>query len=150
VYHRRAVSRAHNARRRDHVRSVTRTSRRRREGRNDEGGLDQRSGYARMEKAREGERMIRPMGSRILVKDIITTLSVEKRAENAGLVAIVSEQEKPKPTSAIVVAIGTDPELQRHIAVGDVVSFGYLDGKKQYIHDEEFRALEFNEIITVD
>lgn len=94
--------------------------------------------------------MIRIMGSRILCKDLVTTLSAEKRAEKIGIVAVISETEKPKSTSAIVVGVGTDPLLRENISVGDLVSFSYLSGNRLYIKDDEFRSLEFNEIITVD
>lgn len=91
----------------------------------------------------------RPLGSRILVEDIITTLSIEQRAKNAGFVAIVNEDNRPKSTQGRVIAVGTDPLLQDEIHLGDVVSFSYLSGTRIYIDEHEFRSLEFNEIIMV-
>jgi co-chaperonin GroES (HSP10) len=91
----------------------------------------------------------RPLGARVIVLDIVTTLSVEARAEKSGLVAIVAEQERPRPTEGRVVAVGTDPLTQETIHVGDKVSFSYLSGTRVYINDVEYRSLEFNEIIMV-
>jgi co-chaperonin GroES (HSP10) len=91
----------------------------------------------------------RPMGARVIVKDIITTLSVEERARNAGFIAIIDEPNRPTSTQGKVIAVGTDPLVQEEIHVGDTISFGRLSGTKIWIADEEFRSLEFDEIILV-
>lgn len=91
----------------------------------------------------------RPMGARIIVDDIVTTLSVEKRAEKVGLVAVIADAERPRNTEGRVIAVGTDPLVQENIRVGDKVSFGYLDGTFVYIDDVRYRSLEFQQIIMV-
>jgi co-chaperonin GroES (HSP10) len=91
----------------------------------------------------------RPMGARIIVDDIITSLSVEKRAEAAGLVAVVADKERPRNTEGRVIAVGPDPLVQENVNVGDKVSFSYLDGTFVYIDGVRFRSLEFQQIIMV-
>jgi co-chaperonin GroES (HSP10) len=91
----------------------------------------------------------RPLGARVIVEDIITTLSIEQRAQNAGFIAIVNEDNRPKSTQGKVIAVGTDPLMQEEVHVGDVVSFSYLSGTRLYIESVEYRSLEFNEIIMV-
>jgi co-chaperonin GroES (HSP10) len=99
----------------------------------------------------------RPLGARVLVDDIVTTLSVEKRMENivgpnnepAGLVAVVAEAQRPQSTQGRVIAVGSDPFVQEQIDVGDIVSFSYLDGTFVHIDGVRFRSLEFQQIIMV-
>jgi co-chaperonin GroES (HSP10) len=94
-------------------------------------------------------RITKPLGARVIVEDIIATLSIEQRAAAAGFVAIVNEQNRPKATQGKVLAVGTDPLLQEEIKVGDIVDFSYLAGTRIFIDGEEFRSLEFQDIIQV-
>jgi co-chaperonin GroES (HSP10) len=97
----------------------------------------------------------RPMGPRILVDDIITTLSVEERARRIQapgcppMEAVIADSERPKATQGRVIAVGTDPFVQGELNVGDIVSFSYLDGTFVYIDGVRFRSLEFQQIIMV-
>jgi co-chaperonin GroES (HSP10) len=93
---------------------------------------------------------LKPLGARVYVEDIVTTLSIEERAQRAGFVAIVNEENRPKATQGRVVAIGTDPFIQEHIVVGDVVFFSSLAGTRIYVAERELRCLEFNELTGVE
>ncbi len=72
-----------------------------------------------------------------------------ERAKKAGLVPVVYEINKPKPTSGTVVALGTDPFVQEHVKVGDVVMFSRHAGVITTVEGEQFRTLEFNEITGI-
>lgn len=97
----------------------------------------------------------RPLGPRVLLDDIITTLSVEERARRIQapgcppMEAVIAETERPKATQGRVIAVGSDPFVQEQISVGDIVSFSYLDGTFVYIDGVRFRSLEFQQIIMV-
>lgn len=93
---------------------------------------------------------LRPLGSRIIVEDITTTLSLEKRGENIGLTIVVNDAERPRNTQGKVLAVGPDPLMQEQIKVGDIVSFGYLSGTFVFVEDVRYRSLEYNEIISVE
>jgi co-chaperonin GroES (HSP10) len=97
----------------------------------------------------------RPLGARVIVDDIVTTLSVEERARRIQapgcppMEAIVSDNERPKATQGRVLAVGSDPFVQEQIDVGDIVSFSYLDGTFVYIDGMRYRSLEFQQIVMV-
>lgn len=94
--------------------------------------------------------VIKPLGPRVLVEEMITTLSVEDRMAKAGLYAIVDEKNRPQPTQGRVIAIGTDPILRdAGIIEGCIVSFGKLAGTHVYVEDKQYRSLEFQELITI-
>jgi co-chaperonin GroES (HSP10) len=90
-----------------------------------------------------------PLGARVLVKDEIPIDDVTARMEKAGLFSAVYDHNKPFPTTGIVVAVGSDPEVQRLIAVGDKVFFGKHCGIITRVDGEEYRSLEFHEISSV-
>jgi co-chaperonin GroES (HSP10) len=92
---------------------------------------------------------IMPLGARVLVKDEAPLDDISARAEKAGLFAVVYEYNVPTPTTGIVVAVGSDPEVQRLIEVGDKVFFGKHCGIITRIEGEEYRSLEFHEISSV-
>lgn len=100
-----------------------------------------------------GKRIRRPLGARIIVDEIITSMSITDRANRAGLVAITEESNRPDCTQGKVLAVGNDPIFQElgwtpeAIKRGIEVSFGRLSGTHIYIEGEHYRSLEFQEII---
>lgn len=94
--------------------------------------------------------IMKPLGARILVRDEVPEDEVTARAKASGLYIATLEENKPKPTTGIVVAIGTDPEVQEHIHEGDRVFFAKHSGSYITIRGEQFRSLDFHEIITVE
>lgn len=90
-----------------------------------------------------------PLGARCLVTDLEPELSIVKRAEKAGIYAVVLEENKPQPTSGLVEAVGSDPLIQELIAVGDTVLFSRHAGIQVNIEGREFRSLELREIAHV-
>lgn len=90
-----------------------------------------------------------PIGARVLVKDLDPEVSLVKRAQAAGLHAVILEQNTPKPTSGTVIAVGSDPLIQELVSIGDTVTFGRNSGTHCQIEGVEYRSLELNEIILV-
>lgn len=87
------------------------------------------------------------MGARVLVKEIVSTLSIEERAKRAGLTAVVLDENRPKVTTGRVVALGTDPLVHEMFQLGDVVHFGVYAGLNVTIEGEEgYRSLTIHEI----
>lgn len=90
-----------------------------------------------------------PVGDRVLVKDLEPELSVAKRAQRAGLFAVVLPENEPKPTSGTVVAVGSGTLIQEACAVGDKVLFSQHAGIGVQLEGEEYRMLEWREISLV-
>lgn len=95
-------------------------------------------------------RKFKTLGARLLVKDIITTLSLEERAKKAGIEIVIEEDNRPRNTSGRVVGIGSDPLLNEEIHVGDIVHFAPYSGKSVFVEGEEFRSLEHQEVEHVE
>lgn len=89
-----------------------------------------------------------PVGARIFVKELEPETSLEKRAEASGLHLVILDENIPKPTSGIVVAIGNDPLIQEICQLGDTVTFARHAGLIQLVEGAEYRCLELREIIA--
>lgn len=94
-------------------------------------------------------KIIVPMGDRIFVEELEPEVSVVKRAQAAGLYAVVAPENEPKATTGIVVAIGDDPLIQSRCRLGDIVSFGWSAGVYQQVEGKQYRCLEGREIISL-
>jgi co-chaperonin GroES (HSP10) len=90
-----------------------------------------------------------PVGARIIVEEITTSLSLEQRAANAGLEIITDERNRPKPSEGVIVALGSDPLLHDLFQVGDHVHFSRLGGTYVYHEGMQYRSLEVQEVIGV-
>lgn len=96
------------------------------------------------------ERMkYKPLGARLLVEPIITTLSLEKRAEAAGLEIVLESENKPRPTQGRVIALGSDPLLREEIKEGDVVFFHPYSGSEVTLAGVVYRQLEHVDVTGV-
>jgi co-chaperonin GroES (HSP10) len=91
----------------------------------------------------------KPLGARVLVDPIITTLSLEERARQAGLEIVVENDNRPPSTQGRVIALGSDPLLLEEIKLGDIVFFNKHSGHEVVLQDKVFRQLEFQEITGV-
>lgn len=91
-----------------------------------------------------------PLGPRVLVKPEQPIDQVTKRAQAAGIIAVVEEKNKPRPTSGVIVAVGNDPLLKElGLLLGVKVSFGHLAGSRQWVEGTEYRLLEAQEIAMI-
>jgi co-chaperonin GroES (HSP10) len=91
---------------------------------------------------------ITPMGDRIFVDELEPEVSLVKRAEAVGLSIVVNNENVPRPTTGIVVAVGDDPLIQERCKIGDVVSFASHAGVYQQVSGKQYRCLEGREIIS--
>jgi len=95
------------------------------------------------------EEVIIPMGDRCFVEELPVETSLAKRAENVGLSIVLAEENIPKPTTGIVIALGDDPLIQERLRLGDIVSFARHAGVYQHVKGVQYRCLEGREIISV-
>lgn len=91
----------------------------------------------------------KPLGARLLVEPIITTLSLEERAKNAGLEIVVEHDNRPRPTQGKVIALGPDPLLREQIKEGDLVFFAPYAGNEVTLSGVSYRQLELPDVTGV-
>lgn len=91
----------------------------------------------------------KPLGARLLVEPIITTLSLEERAAAAGLEIVVEAENKPRPTQGKVIALGSDPLLREEIKEGDIVFFHPYSGSEVTLAGVVYRQLEHVDVTGV-
>ncbi len=89
------------------------------------------------------------MGPRVLVTVDVAKSDIEERAAKAGIYIVQEERNTPKPTTGVVVAVGSDPELQENLKEGDTVIFAKYAGTDIVVQGETYRSLEFHEIISI-
>lgn len=89
------------------------------------------------------------VGSRVLVKDVQAVDEIAARAKAAGLAMVTYEQNVPKPTEGIVLAVGSDPLIQEEVQIGDHIFFSKFAGHNVYEEGQEFRSVELQEITRV-
>jgi co-chaperonin GroES (HSP10) len=90
-----------------------------------------------------------PIGARILVEDIEAVDDLTERAKRAGLEVVVLEHNKPRPTTARVIALGKDPLVAENIHLDDTVFFHRHSGSFIQIEGRQLRSLELQEVISV-
>jgi len=91
----------------------------------------------------------KPLGARLLVDPIITTVGLEERARMSGLEIVLEEDNVPPPTQGRVVALGSDPLLREEVHEGDIVFFNRHSGHEVWLEGKCFRQLEHNEVTGV-
>jgi chaperonin GroES len=91
----------------------------------------------------------KPLGARLLVEPIITTLSLEERAKVAGLEIVIEHDNRPRPTQGRVIALGSDPLLREEIKEGDLVFYAPYSGNEVTLEGKTYRQLEHQDITGV-
>lgn len=91
----------------------------------------------------------KPLGPRLLVEPIITTLSLEERASQAGLEIVLEQENRPLPTQGKVIALGSDPLLREEIKEGDIVFFEKFSGHDVTLAGRTYRQLLHQEVTGV-
>ena len=92
---------------------------------------------------------MKPRGARVFIREITPVDEVTARAEAAGIVAVIDDAHKPRPTTGIVLAVGEDPLAQELYKVGDIVMYSPHAGQGFRSDHEDYRSLELHEIIGV-
>lgn len=85
---------------------------------------------------------IRPLDDRVLVEPLA---SEEKTS--SGI--IIPDTAKEKPRMGVVIAVGTDEDLQEKIKVGDKVLFAKYGGDELEANGKEYRILQRSDILAV-
>ena len=94
----------------------------------------------------------KPLGARILVEEIITSLSIRERGKRAGLTVITNEDDKHTSNCSmgLVLATGTDPFVEENgVKVGKVVYFSRHAGMETWLEGKRYRTLDFTELTSV-
>ena len=93
--------------------------------------------------------LLMPVGPRILVKDVEPLDDLSARAKQSGIHVVVFEHNVPKPTTGLIVALGSDPEVQRLFKIGDIVFFNRFAGTETIVEGQKYRTLEFHEVTNI-
>lgn len=98
------------------------------------------------------QKIPKPMGARILVEELVTSLSIRERGKRSNLTIITNEDDELKNncTMGVIIALGTDPFLvDNGLAVGKVVYFSRHDGIHTHIEGIRYRTLDFQMITNM-
>jgi co-chaperonin GroES (HSP10) len=96
-------------------------------------------------------KVFKPMGARLLVEEIVTSLSLEERGKLSNLVIVVESDNRPPASMGYVRAIGNDPIfIDVGIKAGDVVHFAPRAGYEQWLEGKRYRMLEWQEITALE
>jgi co-chaperonin GroES (HSP10) len=91
---------------------------------------------------------MRPVGLNIFVRDITPVDEVTRRAEQVGIKAVVSEENKPRPTTGIVISWGESLKLaEGDFDVGDIVMFSRHAGGEFTENGYTYRYIQLHNII---
>lgn len=86
---------------------------------------------------------IQPLDDRVLVE-----FEGEKEERTAsGL--IIPDTAKEKPRTGMVVAVGTDEDLQSKVKVGDKILFTKYGGEEIQMEGKDFRIVQRSDILAV-
>ena len=91
----------------------------------------------------------RPLGARLLVDAIVTTVGLEERAKLSGLEIVLEHDNVPRPTQGRVVALGSDPLLHEEVKEGNIVFFKWHDASEVWLEGKCYLQLEHQSITGV-
>ena len=86
---------------------------------------------------------IKPLDDRVLV-----TFKDQQEERTAGGL-FIPDTAKEKPRTGIVVAVGTDEDLQEKIKVDDTVIFSKYGGEEIEVDGRELRIVQRSDILAV-
>ncbi len=85
---------------------------------------------------------VKPLDDRVLVEP----LAIEEKT-SSGI--IIPDTAKEKPRTGVVIAVGTDEDLQEKIKVSDKVLFAKYGGDEIEIDKKEYRILQRSDILAI-
>ncbi len=86
---------------------------------------------------------LQPLDDRVLVE-----FGGEKEERTrSGL--IIPDTAKEKPREGVVVAVGTDEDLQTKVKVGDKILFAKYGGEEIQLDGKDFRIVQRSDILAV-
>lgn len=85
---------------------------------------------------------IKPMDDRLLIE-----LVEEETKTSSGI--IIPDTAKEKPRMGVVVAVGTDEDLQAKIKVGNKVLFAKYGGEEITADGKEYKIVQRSDVLAV-
>jgi chaperonin GroES len=85
---------------------------------------------------------VKPLDDRVLVEP----LPSEERT-SSGI--FIPDTAKEKPRTGVVIAVGTDEDLQEKVKVGDKVLFAKYGGDEVELNGKEHRILQRSDILAI-
>ncbi|PJA97025.1 MAG: co-chaperone GroES [Ignavibacteriales bacterium CG_4_9_14_3_um_filter_34_10] len=85
---------------------------------------------------------IKPMDDRLLIE-----LVEEETKTSSGI--IIPDTAKEKPRMGLVVAVGTDEDLQSKVKVGDKVLFAKYGGEEITADGKEYKIVQRSDVLAV-
>lgn len=86
---------------------------------------------------------IRPLDDRVLVEPLDET----ETTTSSGI--IIPDTAKEKPRTGVVLAVGTDEDLQQKVKEGNKILFAKYGGEEVELNRKELRILSRNDILAV-
>ncbi|MCL5033523.1 MAG: co-chaperone GroES [Bacteroidetes bacterium] len=86
---------------------------------------------------------IQPLDDRVLVE------FEEEKEEKTASGLIIPDTAKEKPRTGLVVAVGTDEDLQSKVKVGDKILFAKYGGEEIQFDGRDFRIVQRSDILAV-
>ncbi len=86
---------------------------------------------------------IQPMDDRVLVE------FEDEKEERTASGLIIPDTAKEAPRAGMVVAVGTDEDLQTKIKVGDKILFAKYGGEEIQMDGKDFRIVQRSDILAV-
>lgn len=86
---------------------------------------------------------IQPLDDRVLVE------FEDEKEERTASGLIIPDTAKEKPRTGLVVAVGTDEDLQSKIKVGDKILFAKYGGEEIEMDGKDFRIVQRSDILAV-
>lgn len=90
----------------------------------------------------------KPIGGRIIIRAIKTSLTIEEQYKRAGLIGVAAKKEEPRNSCGIIVAASIDPLIAENFKVGMLVWFPPLIGTNITFLGHVFRSLDFNDVLS--
>ncbi|MCL5268749.1 MAG: co-chaperone GroES [Bacteroidetes bacterium] len=86
---------------------------------------------------------IQPLDDRVLVE------FEEEKEEKTASGLIIPDTAKEKPRTGMVVAVGTDDDLQSKVKVGDKILFAKYGGEEIQFDGHDYRIVQRSDILAV-
>jgi co-chaperonin GroES (HSP10) len=90
----------------------------------------------------------KPIGGRIIICTITTSLTIEEQYKKAGLIGVSAQKEQPRNSCGIIVKTSIDPLIEENFKVGMLVYFAPLMGTNITFLGNTFRSLDFSDILS--
>jgi len=90
---------------------------------------------------KENEMKLQPMDDRVVVERV----EEEKKSGNI----IIPDTAKEKPRLGVVIAVGTDEDLQEKVKVGDKIFYGKYVGDEVELEGKEYLIVQRSDILAI-